>query len=693
MTDLPIRLIDASGNVIEGSALDGLVQNWGSIVDQSVQITDNHWMIIAAILVFFMQAGFSLLEAGCAKLSNIVAVLLKNFADILVVGVIFLFTYAIAFGDSAGGFMGTTGWFINDKNFAFWFFQFTFAGTSATIVSGCVLERMAWFSYIMFSACMGLFIYPFGAHWIWSSGGWLSVANSEIGKALSPGAIDFAGSGVVHIVGGISGAIGTWYIGPRASAVDPDTGKIKRPAGHSAILQSLGTFILFFGWYGFNCGSTLALSNGAHDLASRVSVTTTLGASSGAIGASFFMQIYTQGIRLQLLPLLNGLLSGLVSVTAPCAVVSPWEAILIGFLGGILYQISDILIEKWGLDDPVSAVSVHWVSGCWGVLSAGLFAGDHDAGLTGLFHGNSKQLGVQILQVVVLSSWSAIMSYLAFKMIDRAGFLQVEHSNHGLDREMGVSAYPMLTNLMSVLHKLTELDGMLENPKNPKLWAFHHFLELEYAAENLDFILACRSYKEFARKTYADMKLCADEPTIMRDLASRVFLRFEGLYKLYICDSAEKMINLPGHLKRSFETFRDNSQIPPLGLFDAAEEETFSMLRGGAFKRFLDEIRSRQTELESELVHDQSPRPDGNIRASLGFGGKSFDEVMLVTAEAENVVGNVEGLMFLTFKVSSDGAVIWMTTSQMKAEIRKRKNKLRMPSSQGTASPGLSYLP
>ncbi|MFA5015410.1 MAG: ammonium transporter, partial [Actinomycetota bacterium] len=318
---------------------------------------DTVWILFTAFLVFFMQAGFAMVETGFTRAKNSVNILMKNLIDFCVGSVLFfLIGFGLMFGKDAGGFIGTNNFIVSiigqsdTSTFAFWIFQTVFAATAATIVSGAVAERIKFKNYLIYSVFISALIYPIVGHWIWG-GGWLA----------NMGMIDFAGSTVVHSVGGWAGLAGAIILGPRLGKYNKD-GTSNAITGHNIPLAALGVFILWFGWYGFNPGSTLSASSPA---ISTVAVTTTLAASTGALAAMFFTWIRYKKPDASMT--LNGALAGLVGITAGCAVVSPYSAMIIGVLCGIIVCISvELFDKKFKIDDPVGAVSVHGVCGLFG---------------------------------------------------------------------------------------------------------------------------------------------------------------------------------------------------------------------------------------------------------------------------------------------------------------------------------------
>lgn len=406
-------------------------------IAEIIRGVDTFWVLIAAFLVFFMQAGFGMVEAGFIRSKNTCNILTKNFLDFCMASIgFFVFGYAIMFG-AGNDFMGLSGWFLKGAEsaadvplFAFWLFQAAFCGAAATIVAGGMAERMHFKAYLIYSFLISAFIYPIIGHWIWG-GGWL--ANLGFG--------DFAGSTVVHLTGGVAALVGTMMLGPRFGKYNKD-GSANMLAGHNIPLASLGVFILWFGWFGFNPGSTLSVANG--DLIARVAINTNLAAAAGGILAMFIVTKMFGKPDLSMA--MNGALAGLVAITAPCAFVDPWAAILIGAIGGILVVLGVVLLDKLKIDDPVGAFPVHGINGVWGTLAVGLF-GKEALGLAhnGLFYGGGlTQFGIQVLGVAAVATFVILTMGIIFKLIDMTVGLRVsrEEELKGLDiTEHGMESY------------------------------------------------------------------------------------------------------------------------------------------------------------------------------------------------------------------------------------------------------------
>lgn len=406
---------------------------------QLQQSLDTVWVLIAAFLVFFMQAGFGMVEAGFIRAKNTCNILTKNFLDFCMASLgFFLVGYALMFGDG-NGFLGTKGWLLmgldervgNLPLFAFWLFQAAFCGAAATIVAGGMAERMNFKAYLIYSFLISAFVYPVIGHWVWG-GGWLA----------GMGFMDFAGSTVVHTTGGMAALIGTILLKPRLGKFGID-GKPRAIAGHNIPLASLGVFILWFGWFGFNPGSTLGVSNGGADIA-RVAINTNMAAALGGIAA--MATVWIRFGKPDLSMAMNGALAGLVGITAPCAFVEPWAACVIGLTSGIIVVLGVELLDKLQIDDPVGAVPVHGMCGIWGTICVGIF-GRQALGLPNegfIYSGNPMQLGIQLVGSVATVVFVLAGMGLVFKLIDLTVGLRVSRDEElrGLDiGEHGMEAY------------------------------------------------------------------------------------------------------------------------------------------------------------------------------------------------------------------------------------------------------------
>ena len=430
-------------------ALNGLIEGEdGNLtkVEDSKYMGDTLWVLVAAFLVFFMQAGFAMVESGFTRAKNAVNILMKNLMDFSMGSIAYwAIGFAIMFG-AGNAFMGTSGWFVPSEElaagtaastsvfsslewssvptYAAWLFQLVFAATAATIVSGAMAERTQFKSYLIYSVFITGLIYPIVGHWVWG-GGWLS----------SLGMSDFAGSTVVHSTGGWLALTGAIVLGPRLGKYDGE-GKPRPIAGHNLPLAALGVFILWLGWFGFNPGSQMGAD--ALDI-SKIAVTTNIAAAAGAITAMITAWIMLgkpdAGMSL------NGALGGLVTITAGCASVSPTSAAIMGAIGGVVVVLSVLLIENLRIDDPVGAISVHGTCGALGTLLLGFF--DSSSGV--FFGGGFGLLWAQFVGVVAVFAWCLVTGFVLFNAIKAATGLRVtqEEEQAGLDyEEHGASAYP-----------------------------------------------------------------------------------------------------------------------------------------------------------------------------------------------------------------------------------------------------------
>lgn len=415
-------------------------------VDAALRGVNTVWVLVAAFLVFFMQAGFAFVEAGLTRAKNTVNILFKNVIDFVFATLAFwAIGYAFMFGADAGGVIGLSGFLLDPTGvddvaglpvMAFWLFQLVFAGTAATIVSGAMAERTQFISYLIYSFVISAIIYPIAGHWIWG-GGWLSTLGA-LGFTGGTNFRDFAGSTVVHSVGGWIALLGAFFLGPRLGRFGRD-GAPRAIPGHSISLATLGVFILWLGWFGFNPGSQLAATGSNADAIALVAANTNIAAAAGALGALITAWIAAR--KPDLGQTLNGALAGLVAITAPCAWVTPAAAIIIGAIGGVLVVLGVFWLERAKVDDPVSAVPVHLLNGVWGTLAVGLFATD-----TGLFFtGHPGQLIAQLVGIGAVAVWCLAAGAVMFLGIKAAVGLRVsrEEELKGLDHhEHGAEAYP-----------------------------------------------------------------------------------------------------------------------------------------------------------------------------------------------------------------------------------------------------------
>jgi len=402
---------------------------------EAIDLVQEHanflWTLVAAALVFFMQAGFALVETGFTRAKNAINIIMKNLMDFSIGSLAFwAIGFGLMFGATSTGWFGTTGFSLSDFKgegtewiLAFWMFQVVFCATAATIVSGAMAERTKFVGYLCYSVVLSALIYPVFGSWAWGS-----LLNGE-GWLEGLGFIDFAGSTVVHSVGGWAALAGAMVLGPRIGKYTKD-GKIRPILGHNMPLAALGVFILWLGWFGFNPGSTTT----ADKSIAMIFVNTNLAAAAGAILAMAlsWMKFGKPEVGMSL----NGALAGLVGITAGCANVTPSSAIIIGSVAGVIVVYSVVFFDKIKIDDPVGAISVHGVCGAWGTLAAGIF----NIGGT-----SAKIIGVQLLGIAACFLWVFPVAFLMFKLIEKTVGLRVtpEEELEGLDwAEHGGTAYP-----------------------------------------------------------------------------------------------------------------------------------------------------------------------------------------------------------------------------------------------------------
>eukprot|EP01060_Flectonema_neradi_P011116 TRINITY_DN1817_c0_g1_i1.p1 TRINITY_DN1817_c0_g1~~TRINITY_DN1817_c0_g1_i1.p1 ORF type:complete len:527 (+),score=135.92 TRINITY_DN1817_c0_g1_i1:103-1683(+) len=485
------------------------------------QDMDVFWFLLGGCLVFFMQCGFGLLEAGCVRSTSVVNIMFKNVMDACI-GAFFFYMlgYALAFGNddsskSHNGFIGNAKFFLMSNangglqdgfaavqgfdpyEFAKWFFQYAFCATAATIVSGAMAERTQLVSYFVYSAWICGFVYPVVVHWCWSDFGWASPFGGT--DRIGMGLLDFAGSAVVHMVGGFSALAGAIVIGQRRGKEATEDGtrlfrfdEGANPAdftGHNKVFQTLGMFILWTGWFGFNCVSTGTLNGGGAKVAAKVAVTTVMGAAGGSFAclvSDVIWQRFLSGVEIGVEPspawvawreangedtadppqeafergsvydlgmAINGVLAGLVSITAGCAMVEPWAALVIGMCGGVIYYATSSLMIRVKVDDPLDAFAVHGMCGFWGTIAVGLWATKSNVAAAygqthadndyyGAFYGaGGDQFGIQIVVALTVAAWSFVLSLACFLILNALGKLRADDANISFEKQGGLDAH------------------------------------------------------------------------------------------------------------------------------------------------------------------------------------------------------------------------------------------------------------
>ena len=409
------------------------------------------WVLICGFLVMFMQAGFAMLEAGFSRAKNVANVMMKNLMDFAVGSLAFFAVgFALMMGTDWHGIIGTDGWFLagdayDVNTIMTWFFMLVFCATAATIVSGAIAERPKFSVYLIYSVVVSAIIYPIYGHWLWG-GGWLNSADFMVKLGGGYGALDFAGSGVVHALGGYIALAACILLGPRIGKYD-EKGNPRPIPGHSLAFAVIGTFILWFGWFGFNPGSTLS----AHELRiSVIAANTNLAAAAGAVTAMIIT--WLRNGKPDVGMTCNGAIAGLVAITAPCAWVQPWAAVVIGIVAGFIACYGYWWLERRGIDDVVGAIPVHGFAGTWGLIALGLFA-DGTYGVyttepplvTGLLYGNPGFFACQVISAVVNFVWAFGTGFILFWILKKTIGIRVspEEEMLGLDiTEHAAVAYP-----------------------------------------------------------------------------------------------------------------------------------------------------------------------------------------------------------------------------------------------------------
>lgn len=429
---LSLALLTITASALGAEEKAQIINETNAAAVKAVQTNLNYvWTLIAAVLVFFMQAGFAMVEAGFIRAKSAVNIMMKNLLDFSIGTIVFWAVgFGIMFGATNTGWFGTTDFFLSGWSgpdgdpwiLAFWMFQCVFAATAATIVSGAVAERLKFTCYMIYSFVICAFIYPIFGSWAWGSlfngNGWLEGL----------GFIDFAGSTVVHSIGGWCALAGALVLGPRKGKYGPK-GEIHAIPGHNIPMAAIGVFILWLGWFGFNPGST---TTGDTSIA-MIFVNTNLAAAAGVVAAMLTSWIMFKKPDIGMS--LNGALAGLVGITAGCANVSPTSSFIIGLIAGVIVVFSVVIIDRLHIDDPVGAISVHGVCGAWGTLAAGLF------NMEGVTIGI---ITTQLLGIAAAFIWAFGTAFILFKAIDKTIGLRISEEDEllGVDIvEHGIQAY------------------------------------------------------------------------------------------------------------------------------------------------------------------------------------------------------------------------------------------------------------
>ncbi|RKP53981.1 ammonium transporter [Cohnella endophytica] len=406
-------------------------------IEQLSRGTDTIWVVLTAAMILLMEGGFALLEAGFVRQKNAVSIIMKVFVDIAFGALVFYaIGFAFMYGKDEASLIGLSGFFmggdlthlsLNISHDTYWLFQCAFVIAVISIVSGAVAERIHFRAYILYTIFMTGLIYPISGHWIWSSNGWLAKL----------GMIDFAGSAAIHALGGFAALAAALFIGPRIGRFGPD-GKINIVPPSNLPLASVGAFILWFGWFGFNSGSTLSATN---DNIGHIAVTTMLASAAGCATCILFTMFRYRKADPPMV--INGALAGLVGITAGCAFVSDAAAILIGSVSGIAMVLASEWLENRGVDAPVGAFAVHGISGSIGTIAVGLFAMPGTSAYSGLLYGGGWHLlGVQALGLLVVAVWGFILTWLVLKLIRKFQPVRVSRDEELVGLDIGIHGVP-----------------------------------------------------------------------------------------------------------------------------------------------------------------------------------------------------------------------------------------------------------
>lgn len=410
------------------------MEEFSAVVNEHVFAINTVWVALCAALIFFMEGGFALLEAGFVRRKNAMSIIAKVIVDVAFGGLAFFIVgFGIAYGASNGWFAFDTGITTADlglgltvSNTLFWFIQLGFAIAAISIVSGAIAERMKLWAYAVLVVVFCAVLYPMVANWVWNPNGWLA----------SRGFNDFAGSAAVHAMGGFAALAAALVLGPRIGKYNDD-GSANSIPGHNLPLAAVGAFILWFGWFGFNPGSSLG-AVGNWELIGSVVVNTFLASAAGGISTMIYTH-FRYG-KIDITMVINGVLAGLVSITAGCNVVGPGSAIIIGLVAGVLVDVAVLYVDKLKVDDPVGAIAVHGVNGLFGTIAVGLFAIDGGA----FFGGGTALLTTQLLGVVVIAVFAFSLTYLTMLLLKHTVGIRItkEEEIAGIDEStFGVDAY------------------------------------------------------------------------------------------------------------------------------------------------------------------------------------------------------------------------------------------------------------
>eukprot|EP00808_Paulinella_micropora_P004618 g14130.t1 len=624
------------------------------------------WLIICGAMVLFMQAGFALIEVGSVSEQNTQRVMMKNVADALVGLIVFYFIgFGIAFGKDWHGFIGISYFVIGLSDphmLGFYFFQAAFCCTRLPIVSGAVAERVKFKAYFFFSAFMSAWIYPVVAHWVWG-GGFLSPAAPN--PFLGVGMYDFAGSAVVHLCGGTAALLGAIMVGPRYRFIDPKTGKGVVVPGSNKLHVTVGGFILWFGWFCFNSGSAYQITDGAIDLAYIAACNTALGGAAGGAGV-----VLWEGRRRHIATLsdiVNGMLAGLVTITAGCSVIEPYLTLVFCALSGVCTTICALKLRAWLIDDPVGAVAVHFVGGWIGIIAVGL--AHHKTGL--FYSGNFAQLEVQIVGAFIIMIWSAVWSLLMWAILDYT---------IGIRMPFFAELEGFFKTSKNFVDTCDYVEAGYFQEKQPllsadyhKIFKFHEYLEKEeLSGEILDFLLCVQHWKVMmtavyihpdARNATRDTGGSTGNLTVQSGVKRRTIkvgneqiesiLPFaQAIGDMYIRPKSDMEINVSASVRKKIMEDLDHANkvgvhLMMATIFDRAALDVQIELRHGPWQRFIEHYMADMTDTRifNDVPVSWLTRLMNKRKTKL-FGTKN------------NVKHKTEKVL-VTFKVSTDAVVTW----------------------------------
>ena len=643
------------------------------------------WIIVAAALVMFMQAGFTALESGLTRAKNSINVAMKNLTDFVVAVLVFWCCgYGLMFGQSYHGFFGSSlmglEGMTDAKDYAVFAFQVTFAATAATIVSGAVAERMRFAAYVLVSLILIAFVYPISGHWIWSADGWLA----------QKGFVDFAGSTVVHSLGGWVGLAGAWLLGARTGRFD-EQGQPRTIHGQNLVLAVMGVLILWFGWIGFNAGSTL----GADKAAALIVVNTLLAAAAGGAGC-FLTSLLVNNGQVSIEKMLNGVVGGLVSVTAGCAVLEPGGALVLGLIGGVIvYCAEEFVLHGLKIDDPVNVIAAHGIGGAWGTLGLALLAPAANLPMGSAW----AQFQVQLLGVSAVFAWGFGFGIVIFFLLRQFGFLRVtpEAEEQGLNAHEHGASTGLLDTMKAMdqivkAYNQSRVSALGTTSEPAKGGDLTRRIQVEYGAEGYEIAGLFNQLMDYFHDTIFELKHGMEQLSKASRLLSQSSQEMQvDANQQHICSEqlnqsvsqfSHAMDTITDHTKNASQATQQADQHTKAGAatveqtivsvedltrqvmsaFDTIQELTQRM---SAIEKFVDTIAgiAEQTNLLALNAAIEAARA--------GDVGRGFavvaDEVRLLSQHSSDATVNIKDLI-AQLRTSADQAQIVMQHTRSSAE-------------------------